>query len=266
MPREFFVHIPYDSFRDESGRLRRLGACPEIYLNAKAVRQLRGRELEETGDAVKRFPAHTLHAPFMDISPGAFDPDVRAISLLKMKAVIDIANRWNSKLVVAHFKYDPLYYRDQFERWLDAASEFFRCLLEKSRGTMIALENVAEPTPYVSLRLAVKINDDRLIHCFDFGHHRVFGKIPFDEWIFYLHPRRHIHFHLHDNFGNQDDHLVPGEGDIDWLQAKRTIAGLSADYSVTLEPHDRPAVDRSVRFYRKFFLEAKSTAIRPTVR
>jgi sugar phosphate isomerase/epimerase len=257
MHREFFVHIPYDSFREDHARLLRLGACPEIYLDASVLPRLRGGELEESRRRVERFPALTIHAPFMDISPGASDPDVRALSFSKLRKVIAIADLWGAKLVVVHFKYDPLYYHDHIDRWLDAAAEFFRRLLEKSRQTMIALENVAEPTPYVPIRLAERINHDRIIHCFDFGHHHVFGKIPFDEWIFYLRPRRHIHFHLHDNFGDQDDHLAPGDGSIDWQQAASAIARLPADCSVTLEPHRRPDVVRSVRFYRKFFLQTK---------
>ena len=253
MCKEFFVHIPYDSLRENHERLLRLGACPEIYLDASALSRIQNRELERIRKRVERFPALTLHAPFMDISPGLPIPMSVPLSFSKMRKVMEIADLWGAGLVVAHFKYDPLYYHDHFDRWLDAAAEFFRKLLEESRQPMIALENVAEPTPYVSLQLAERIRHDRLIHCFDFGHHHVFGKIPFDEWMYYLRPRHRIHFHLHDNFGKQDDHLVPGDGSIDWQRAASTIVRLSADCSFTLEPHRRTDVGRAVRFYKKLF-------------
>jgi len=94
-----------------------------------------------------------------------------------------------------------------------------------------------------------------LIHCFDFGHHHVFGKIPFQEWLFYLNPQRHLHFHIHDNKGDRDTHLPPGRGSIDWFKVKKALSRLEVDYSIALEPHTREDLLESLAFYRRFFLE-----------
>ena len=93
-------------------------------------------------------------------------------------------------LVVMHFNYDPIYYRQQFPQWLERAADFFATLLDEHDGPLIALENIAEPTPYIALQLLNKAGQPRLVHCFDFGHHHVFARIPFAEWLFYLAPRR----------------------------------------------------------------------------
>jgi len=76
-----------------------------------------------------------------------------------------------------HFNYDPLYYRLQFPQWLERAADFFSTLLSERQGPLIALENVAEPTPYIALRLLEKAGQPRLVHCFDFGHHHVFARV-----------------------------------------------------------------------------------------
>ena len=50
---------------------------------------------------------------------------------------------------------------------------------------------------------------------------------------------RLVAFHLHDNDGSEDQHLIPGEGKIDW---RRVVAGLrAAGYSgpLTMEVCDQ---------------------------
>lgn len=171
---------------------------------------------------------------------------------------MEIAAGLGSRLVVMHFNYDPIYYRVHFAEWLGRAAEFFARLLADSSGPLIALENIAEPTPYIALQLMKKVASPRLVHCFDFGHHHVFARIPFAEWLFYLDPRVHIHFHLHDNRGDNDDHLTLGRGSIDWLSVKAAITRLSCPFSVALEPKSNDNRRASAEYYRRHFLARKS--------
>ena len=69
----------------------------------------------------------------MDVWPGAADEDMRRLSLEKMDRVMGIAADLGSKLVVMHFNYDPIYYRQQFGQWLDRAAQFFSTLLRRAR-------------------------------------------------------------------------------------------------------------------------------------
>jgi len=168
-----------------------------------------------------------------------------------------IAAGLESRLVVMHFNYDPIYYRQTFPQWLERAARFFSTLLPERKGPLIALENIAEPTPHVSLQLVEKVGHPRLVHCFDFGHHHVFARIPFAEWLFYLKPRGHIHFHLHDNHGDCDDHLALGQGSIDWTSVKTAIDSLACPFSIALEPHSDGILHDSIAFYREHFLRPR---------
>jgi sugar phosphate isomerase/epimerase len=251
---DFFIRVASEHLAQEAAAIAALNAGPEVYIKAEQIVDFTARNTAATRRILDDFHGHTVHAPFMDVWPGAADADVRHLSLEKMKRVMGIAADLGSQLVVMHFNYDPIYYRQQFPQWLERAADFFSNLLVEHDGPLIALENIAEATPYIVLQLLEKAGQPRLIHCFDFGHHHVFARIPFVEWLFYLKPKVHIHFHLHDNLGDGDDHLALGQGDIDWSAAKAAIAGMPCPFSITLEPKSAKTLQASAKFYREYFL------------
>jgi len=255
---DLFIRVASERLAQDAPAIAALDAGPEIYIKAEKLGEFTPRVIAATRGLLGDFPGHTVHAPFMDTWPGAADEDVRRLSLEKMRRVMGIAAELESRLVVMHFNYDPIYYRQTFPQWLERAARFFSTLLIEREGPLIALENIAEPTPHVSLQLLEKIDHPRLVHCFDFGHHHVFARIPFAEWLFYLKPRGHIHFHLHDNHGDCDDHLALGQGSIDWEAAKAVIAGMPCPFSIALEPHSDAMRHASAVFYRKHFPQERA--------
>jgi sugar phosphate isomerase/epimerase len=257
MFKNLFIRIPGEHLAREAPLLVKLKANPEIYIKAEKLKEFTPKTIRDFAKILSVFPSHTIHAPFMDVWPGAADEDIRRLGLEQMQKIMEIASAWKSLLVVMHFNYDPIYYRQQFQKWLGRTAEFYQTLLQKSAGSFIALENIAEPTPYIALQLVKKIDRPRLIHCFDFGHHHVFARIPLEEWLFYLDPRRHIHFHLHDNFGHNDDHLALGQGNIDWPAAKTAISKLNCPFSITLEPHSADILRASAAYFKKFSCKAR---------
>jgi sugar phosphate isomerase/epimerase len=259
MFKDLFLRVACERLDREAAGIARLKAGPEVYISAERLKEFSSRSLAAAKRILADFPAHTVHAPFIDIWPGAADTDVRQLSLDKMRKVMEIAAGLESRLVVMHFNYDPLYYRQQFPQWLERSARFFSKLLQEYDGPLIALENISEATPHIVLQLLAKTGNPRLIHCFDFGHHHVFARIPFQEWLFYLAPRVHIHFHLHDNHGDYDDHLAMGQGNIDWQAAKKAIAGLACPFSIALEPKSQDVLRASAAFYRKNFLPPRDS-------
>jgi sugar phosphate isomerase/epimerase len=256
MFKNLFIRVAAERLAREAPLLLKLKASPEVYIRAEKLKEFTPKTIREFAGLLAAFPGHTIHAPFMDVWPGAADADVRRLSLEQMQKVMAIAAAWKSLLVVMHFNYDPIYYSQQFRQWLDRAAQFYRTLLQEDDGPLIALENIAEPTPYIVLQLMKKVDRPRLIHCFDFGHHHVFARIPCAEWLFYLNPRRHIHFHLHDNCGSNDEHLPLGQGTIDWPAAKAAISGLDCPFSITLEPHSNDILRTAAANFKKIFLKA----------
>jgi sugar phosphate isomerase/epimerase len=256
MLEDLYIRVPLERLEAEAGVIAACGAGPEVYIPAERLRLITPSGVTALRRLLDDFPSHTVHAPFMDVWPGVADADVRGLSLEKMRRTLDVAAGLNSRLVVMHYNYDPIYYRQHFCGWLERAAEFYAALLDGPEGPLIALENIADPTPYVALQLMEKVDRPRLVHCFDFGHHHVFAGISFQEWLFYLKPRGHIHFHLHDNRGGSDDHLALGAGNIDWQAVKAAITALPCPFSVALEPKSAGDLRAAAAYYRQHFLPA----------
>ncbi len=252
---DLYVRVAAENLEAEAAVLAAAGAAPELFVPAARLRRLTPRAAAAWRRILAPFPAHTLHAPFMDVWPGADDDAVRSLSLDTMRRAMALAAGLGSRLVVMHYNHDPVYYRWDLDGWLERAAEFYAALLDEFPGPLIALENIADPTPYVALRLVEKAARPRLVHCFDFGHHHVFATLPFPEWLYYLKPRGHIHFHVHDNHGGADEHLAPGCGSIDWQEARKAMAALSCPFSVALEPKSAANRDAAIAYYRKRFLK-----------
>ncbi len=52
--------------------------------------------------------------------------------------------------------------------------------------------------------------------------------------------------HLHDNHGEKDEHLLPGEGTIDWDAAVKTLRAIPEELPLVLELKEKAAGDPSL--------------------
>ena len=68
------IHIPYPKLKDYFELLRKRRYDLEIYLSAAVLDQIEKPDLEKLLERLDWNPALTLHAPFMDMNPGAVDP------------------------------------------------------------------------------------------------------------------------------------------------------------------------------------------------
>jgi sugar phosphate isomerase/epimerase len=65
-----------------------------------------------------------------------------------------------------------------------------------------------------------------------------------------------VHLHFHDNHGEADEHLIPGEGSLDWDRILSTIESIGFNGTAVLEVlhtalPPREAVARSLEFLRE---------------
>ncbi len=253
MFKDLFVRVKAANFINEWRFFFENGINPEIYLDGETLKDIDEEEIKKFSKILKKFGSNTIHAPFLDISTGGSDSEIRDLSFNKLKKVMEMGKQWNSYLVVVHYNFDNIYYREYKDMWLKNSSIFFKKLMAYS-PPLVAIENIADQTPVMALDLEKRINNNNLIHCFDFGHHRVFGTIPFKEWLLLLSSEKPIHFHFHDNNGSGDDHLPLGEGDICWEEVKSVLSELPNRFTVTLEPHSRADLEKSLKYYREYFL------------
>ena len=74
------IHIPYPKLKDYLEMLRKRRYDLEIYLSAAVLDQIEKQDLDKLIELLDWGPKLTLHAPFMDMNPGAMDPMVRSVT------------------------------------------------------------------------------------------------------------------------------------------------------------------------------------------
>ena len=86
-------------------------------------------------------------------------------------------------------------------------------------------EGIAE---YLSL-----LPEEHYVFCLDTGHLNIAGKAPRDA-ITLLGKRLKV-LHVHDNDGISDQHILPGQGSIDWADFTASLAKVGFDGAMSLE-------------------------------
>jgi len=136
---------------------------------------------------------------------------------------------------------------DRFKRMVEAAEK---------RGVNIALENLIRPE-YLE-PLFSSIDSERLGFCYDSGHENFFSKGT--DLLSQYGPKL-IALHLHDNDGSKDQHLLPGEGNIDWDTLMKKISSTGYTGPVALEAANRhtkhPPGETPESFLKKAFDAAR---------
>jgi sugar phosphate isomerase/epimerase len=247
MPDQLHAHVPFSLLDHHLPLLLKHRLQPEVGfkwpdLADMAAVQRAGQRLRDAGLDV------TVHAPFMDLNPGALEPLVREATLQRFRQTLQAAELLHARLVVFHPGFDRWRYGGQSQPWIDACLDFWPPLLEQAAAQrcLMVLENIFEETPDTLLAVLSTLDSPWLGHCFDVGHWRLFSKTSLADWFAALGPWLR-HLHLHDNRGDRDAHLAIGEGDIDFPGLFKQVKTLTGAPSMTLEIHDCAALLRCVR-------------------
>lgn len=129
------------------------------------------------------------------------------------------------------------------------------------RNVRLALENLQD-TVWALDRVLEEVGDDpkrtNLGICVDIGHAQLSEDAGRDPVTNYLerYAGQLTHLHLHDNRGKMDEHLLPGEGVVDWLQVFRVLHALGYQGTAVFEtrqPGISPLenVQRALAHYRQ---------------
>ena len=200
-------------------------------------------------------PALTIHAPFMDLSPGAVDLKARAITIERFSQVFDIAETLKPEVIVFHSGYEKWKYALKIDPWLEGSLITWGHLLPKAeeKGIKIAIENIFEDDP-LNLRLLMEeMGSQYFCICFDTGHFNLFSKTPLEEWMRQLKPYI-IELHLHDNNKSADNHKAIGDGSFDF----GTLFSMMKDTKLvyTIEAHTQEDALKSLERFKTYNLSA----------
>lgn len=102
--------------------------------------------------------------------------------------------------------------------------------LAGKKAVNIALENLRKPE-YLEFIFS-NIQSDRLGFCYDSGHENCYTK---GTDFLSIYGSRLMALHLHDNDGTDDQHLIPGEGNVDWYALMKKLNGTRYSGAIALE-------------------------------
>ena len=240
------IHVPYDKIAENLSFLNTHRPDLEIYFNADVLDAITAPSLESLRKSLQYTPSLSLHAPFMDLCPGAVDTKVREVTVSRFNQVFQLAQVLKPECIVFHSGYEKWKYGLSTGLWLQKSLETWQPLNEtaQSMGVKITIENIFEDDP-ANLRLLMeKMDSGNFGICFDTGHCNLFSKVPLNEWLDSL-GSYIIELHLHDNDRSADQHLPIGDGTFDF---RELFSSLKSNDTIihTIEAHSPERVLKSI--------------------
>jgi sugar phosphate isomerase/epimerase len=227
---------------------------PEIYLSAWDLDKYGEEEFHSISKILKENKLDvTIHAPYMDLSPGGIDQKVKQVTIERFSRVIEIAYHFKPKTIVFHPGYDKWRFDGNVELWLGSSLKTWEPLVDKAEknGLLLAIENVFEETPDSIKSLLDHIHSPNFRFCFDTGHQNLFSKTTLSQWIECLGDYL-VEVHLHDNHKQRDEHLPIGEGGFDFDLFFKLLSIHKINPIYTIEPHEEAHLWRGLKALKKY--------------
>lgn len=193
---------------------------------------------------------HALHAPpfaglnglragGLAISVAYKERRLRIESMDEIKLVLDAAEHLPFRYLVLHLGLDEEYALEKFDAAFTSL-EHLR-LFAKDRGVKLLLENTRSPlgNPERLLQFLNYTRLDDIGICFDVGHARLTGGV---REAFQALGARTAVVHLHDNRGEEDDHLMPFDGSMDWAAIVQELRSADSAGSAASADAKSPAL------------------------
>jgi sugar phosphate isomerase/epimerase len=248
MRSDIHAHVPYPRLSEQLAYLVASRINPEVFFSAQALDHVVWEELSAQAQILHSAGlATTIHAPFLDLNPGALDPAIRKVTHKRFQQVFQAAEQLKPRIIVFHPGYDELRYGANRLDWLKNSIDFWRDFVPRAKetGSVIAMENIFEKEPSTLRGLLEAIDDPAFRHCFDVGHWNMFTTVTLEEWFASL-GSFIAEAHIHDNHGQSDEHLPPGEGQIDFDLLFDLLRRHAPDAVYTIEAHTVERMQRAL--------------------
>jgi protein FrlC len=245
------------------------GGRPHAYcddMDSSAIKEINS-VIEECGIAISNFIPAQFRYPTNLAAP---DEKMRKGSVDYIRKSIDVAAQMNSPFVSLCPGFS-LYGQTYHEAW-DTMIKSFSELCDHAKD--MPLELILEPGNRMETDLVITVDDGlraigeidkRMGILIDTGHCFV-NREPLSDIIEQV-AGYTVHYHIDDNMGVTDDHLVMGEGKMDYTVFLDKLKGsgysgflaVELGFSYTVDPD--PAVRKSARFFEDYVNESEGVII-----
>lgn len=244
--KKLFARASLKNLDEDLAFLAENGLFPEVYLPGENLDSLTTSDLDSLAKLKDSGGEISLHAPFMDLSPGGLDPKILEITKLRFSQVRDVVSAIGPVHVIFHPGYDRWRFGWNFDLWLTNCVPIWREIVQwaEKTDTNVLMENVFDVRPDHLLELNEHL-DNRLKFCFDTGHFLLFSEVPLEDWLTSF-GENLAELHLHDNRGDIDSHLPLGEGIFDFHSLFLFLNAHNRSPLIVIEHHSRAETLRSL--------------------
>ncbi|MCX8068991.1 MAG: sugar phosphate isomerase/epimerase [Thermodesulfovibrionales bacterium] len=240
------IHIPFERIDDFLNLAIQHEINMEIFFKGAVLDTIEPYQVTALRKRLTYNPDISIHAPFMDLSPGAIDDKIRAVTIERFQQTLEMAHILQARAIVFHSGYEKWKYALDTNLWLEKSLETWLPLNEKASrlGIKIAIENIFEDEPSNLKLLMEAVNSKNFGICFDTGHFNIFSQTPLSLWLETLRPYM-IELHVHDNDKSFDQHKPIGEGNFEFSNFFNTLD--ISNLILTLENHSPEDVFKSLQ-------------------
>lgn len=245
-----YVHIPFNKISEYIDFIKKHSLNLEIYFSSAVLDTISRDDITFLQNRLDFNPSLSIHAPFMDLSPGAVDSKVRKATMDRFSHVLDLSEILKPSAIVFHSGYEKWKYALNIDLWLEKSLMTWQPVNKRAydMGIKIAIENIFEDEPANLKLLMENMHSDNFGICFDTGHCNLFSKVSLETWVNSLNPYI-IELHLHDNNRTSDQHLSIGAGIFDFEKFFDLLENKDCIY--TIESHTPENVIKSLEYIKK---------------
>jgi sugar phosphate isomerase/epimerase len=243
-----FVHVPAQLLPARLNFLRNRRLQPEVACQDVSIDQLDAQQLGVcAAELAAAQLGTTLHAPFASFNPGSSRRRVRKYSRELALKSLQLAEAIKAKRIIFHPGIPYGGSAKQLDFWLQQNIDFWPEFISMAEALncCICIENIYEAAPDSLLALCRELASPNFGHCFDIGHWNIFGTVKLRHWLEQAAPWLK-HLHLHDNCGDQDEHLPIGQGYASFSTLFAWLKETACTPTFTLEAHNLPDLDMSL--------------------
>jgi len=160
----------------------------------------------------------SVHGPFVGIRQTHMDCLLKEAVKKRMRITYEMVKELKPEVLVLHSGIVGDIKTWQLEDfWLEETTKFWKEEIKKyeKERIKIVIENLVEEEPDILIKLCDAVNNDFFALCLDIGHLNVFSELSPSNWVKRM-DKRLQYVHLHDNNGENDEHLPVGKGNIDF--------------------------------------------------
>jgi sugar phosphate isomerase/epimerase len=179
----------------------------------------------------------SIHAPISDVNIASLSERIREASALEIIATMEQAMELNADTVTFHPGLQSIIVPGQESKTMEKAKRSIRTIdrLMNEFGIVAALENLPMMPSFgfmigkTAEEMKQLVDGTDMKICFDIGHANTVGQI--DDIIDMLGDRI-ANIHIHDNNGNNDDHMTIGDGNIDFRSVLSKLSKYKGKYII----------------------------------